>query len=67
MGRLARGARVYARGEGCYVWDIEGNKYFDTFASLLTTICGHHQPQVDEAIRKQMEQFRPSLLLRKAG
>ncbi len=54
---LAHGARIITRGEGCYVWDIEGNKYFDTFASLLTTICGHHQVQVDEAIRKQMEQL----------
>ncbi len=54
---LARGAKIFTKGEGCYLWDVEGNKYFDTFASLLTTICGHHQPKVDDAIRAQLDQL----------
>jgi adenosylmethionine-8-amino-7-oxononanoate aminotransferase len=52
---LAKGPKVYVRGEGCYLYDIEGTRYLDTFASLLTTICGHQRPEIAEAIRTQSE------------
>ncbi len=45
--------KIFVRGEGCYLWDIHGKRYMDTFASLLTTICGHHQPHVAAAIEEQ--------------
>ena len=45
--------KIFVRGEGCYLWDIDGNRYMDTFASLLTTICGHHRPEVAAAINEQ--------------
>ena len=32
---------LLVRGEGIYVYDSDGNRYLDTFASLLTTLCGH--------------------------
>jgi len=53
---------VLVRGEGLYVYDSEGNRYLDTFASLLTTLCGHGRPEVTDAVRRQMEQlaFFPS-------
>jgi len=54
---LAKGAKVFTKGQGCYVYDIEGNKYLDSFASLLTTICGHHRPEIKEALLKQMDQL----------
>jgi putrescine aminotransferase len=54
---LAKEPKVFVRGEGCYLYDIDGNKYLDTFASLLTTICGHHQTEVDQAIRDQLDQL----------
>jgi len=52
---LARGPKIIVRGEGCYVWDIEGRRYFDSFATLLTTVCGHGRPEVIEAVTKQMQ------------
>jgi len=52
---LAQGAKIYVRGEGCYVFDLDGRKYFDSFATLLTTVCGHNRPEVTEAVRRQME------------
>jgi putrescine aminotransferase len=52
---LGKGAKVFVRGEGCYLWDVRGRRYLDTFASLLTTICGHHRPEVDQAIRDQLD------------
>ncbi|NCO34826.1 MAG: hypothetical protein AUJ92_15935 [Armatimonadetes bacterium CG2_30_59_28] len=54
---LAKGPKIFTRGEGCYLYDIDGKKYLDTFASLLTTICGHHRPEVAEAIQKQLGQL----------
>jgi adenosylmethionine-8-amino-7-oxononanoate aminotransferase len=52
---LAKGAKIFTGGEGCYVYDIDGNRYLDTFASLLTTICGHHRTEIKEAVLKQMD------------
>ncbi|GIS34694.1 MAG: hypothetical protein Ct9H90mP5_11430 [Acidimicrobiaceae bacterium] len=30
------------RGEGSYVWDVEGNQYLDFFGGVLTTMIGHN-------------------------
>jgi len=49
--------KIFVRGEGCYLWDVHGKRYMDTFASLLTTICGHHQPRVAAAIEEQLKQL----------
>ena len=54
---LAKGAKIFTRGKGCYVWDINGRKYFDSFATLLTTICGHNRPEVTRAVKAQMERL----------
>ena len=51
---LAKDPKIFVKGEGCYLYDIEGNRYLDTFASLLTTICGHHRPEIAKAIDEQM-------------
>ncbi len=40
-------------GDGSYVWDIEGNKYLDFFGGVLTTMIGHNNPAVTEAIQAQ--------------
>ena len=40
-------------GEGSYVWDIEGNEYLDFFGGVLTTMIGHNNPAVVEAIQNQ--------------
>ena len=52
---LAREPRIFVRGEGCYVWDLDGKKYFDSFATLLTTVCGHNRPEVTQVVKEQME------------
>ena len=54
---LAKGPKIFVRGEGCYLYDIEGRRYLDTFASLLTTICGHHRPEIAKAIQEQLTQL----------
>ena len=50
---LAKGPKIFARGEGCYVYDIHGTKYFDSFATLLTTVCGYCRPEVTHAVAEQ--------------
>src|SRR3989339_217813 len=52
---LARDPKIFAAGEGCYIYDIHGNKYLDTFSSLLTTVCGHHRPEIKQAVLEQMD------------
>lgn len=40
-------------GKGCYVWDAEGNRYLDFFGGILTTMIGHSNPEVTEALYEQ--------------
>ncbi len=44
---------VIVRGEGAYVWDIEGRRYLDFTCGIGVTNTGHSHPRVVEAIRKQ--------------
>ena len=41
------------RGEGTTVWDSEGNEYLDLFGGIVTTISGHAQERLVEALREQ--------------
>jgi glutamate-1-semialdehyde 2,1-aminomutase len=40
-----------ARGEGAYVWDVEGRRYLDYVQSYGASILGHAHPAVIAAIR----------------
>lgn len=42
------------RGEGSWVWDVEGNRYLDFFGGVLTTMIGHDHPEVGAAVREQI-------------
>lgn len=43
------------RGEGAYIWDIDGNKYLDFVGSWGPLIAGHAHPAVVEAIKRVAE------------
>lgn len=45
------------RGEGMYVWDVEGKKYLDFFGGILTTSVGHNRPEVTQAVQEQTEKL----------
>jgi acetylornithine/N-succinyldiaminopimelate aminotransferase len=49
-GRLPR---VIVKGEGCYLYDSEGDKILDMFPGWAVSAIGHCHPKVVEAIRKQ--------------
>jgi len=59
---IEKEVKIFVKGEGCYLTDINGKEYLDTFASLLTTICGHHRLEIARAVQEQMEklEFFPS-------
>lgn len=46
--------RVFVRGEGCYVWDADGNRYLDLLAGIAVNALGHAHPQVLGAITAQL-------------
>lgn len=55
---LARkGTRVLVRGEGCYVWDAEGNRLLDAFAGLWCVNIGYGRAELGQAAARQMEQL----------
>ncbi len=41
------------RGEGGYIWDLEGERYLDFFGGVLTTMIGHSNPEVVAAVQAQ--------------
>jgi len=45
------------RGDGMYVWDVEGKKYLDFFGGILTTSVGHNRPEVTQAVQEQTEKL----------
>jgi len=44
---------VPVRGEGCLLWDADGNRYLDFLAGVAVNNLGHCHPRVVEALRKQ--------------
>ncbi|MGA2093137.1 MAG: acetylornithine/succinylornithine family transaminase [Sedimentisphaerales bacterium] len=45
--------RVIVKGEGCYLYDADGNKILDMFPGWAVSGIGHCHPKVVDAIRKQ--------------
>jgi glutamate-1-semialdehyde 2,1-aminomutase len=43
-----------ARGEGCRIWDVDGNEYIDFMCSYGPIVLGHRHPRVEEAVRAQI-------------
>ena len=44
--------RFIARGQGAYLWDVEGQRYIDYIGSWGPMILGHGHPAVLEAVQK---------------
>jgi len=54
---------IIARGEGCYLYDLEGKKYLDGVSSLWVTVHGHRNKYINRAICQQMDKVAHSTLL----
>ena len=44
---------IVDRGEGAWVWDIEGNQYLDFTSGIAVNSLGHAHPRVVKAIQEQ--------------
>ena len=48
---------AFARGNGAYLYDADGNRYLDFFCGLAVTSLGHGNPRVVRAIKEQAEKL----------
>ena len=48
---------VIERGEGCMVWDADGNRFLDLAAGIAVCATGHSHPHVVQAITEQASRF----------
>ena len=54
---------VIERGDGNYLIDTEGRRYLDGVSSLWVTVHGHNRPEINQAIRDQLDRLAHSTLL----
>lgn len=48
---------VLSRGEGVYVWDVEGKQYYDFLSAYSAVNQGHCHPRIVGALKEQAEQL----------
>jgi ornithine--oxo-acid transaminase len=48
---------VLERGEGIYVWDVEGRKYFDFLSAYSAVNQGHCHPKIVKALTDQAQKL----------
>ena len=58
------GARNYAplsvvlnRGEGAYLWDVDGNKYLDMVSAYSAVSHGHSHPELVKTVQDQVNKL----------
>lgn len=45
----------FVRGNNCYLYDANGNKYLDLEAGVWCTLLGHNHPQINKTIKEQLD------------
>ncbi|WP_427337798.1 adenosylmethionine--8-amino-7-oxononanoate transaminase [Caloranaerobacter sp. DY30410] len=48
---------VIERGEGVFLYDIEGNRYLDAISSWWVNLFGHNNKRINKAIKNQIEKL----------
>ncbi len=48
---------IIARGEGCWIWDVDGHKLIDGVAGLWSSNLGHSCRRVRDAVVAQMDEL----------
>ncbi len=54
---------IVERAEGRELIDVDGKRYFDAISSLWLTTLGHRVPELDQAVREQLDRVAHSTLL----
>jgi len=58
---------IIEKGKGSYLYDVEGKKYLDGYASLWVNVHGHSDPELNEVLHEQIEKISHSTLLGSAN
>lgn len=45
------------RGEGAYVWDVNGDKYLDFFSGIAVLHLGHNHKELNAKIKEQIDKY----------
>ncbi len=51
------------RGEGSYLFDVDGRRYIDGTSSLWCNVHGHRHPDIDRAVHEQLDRVAHSTML----
>lgn len=54
MGTFAPPLQLLERGEGCWVWDVDGKRYLDFLAGIAVNALGHAHPALVDAVSSQV-------------
>ncbi len=54
---------IIESGEGNYLIDTEGRRYFDGVSSLWVNLFGHRRKEIDDAVRAQLDRIAHSTFL----
>jgi glutamate-1-semialdehyde 2,1-aminomutase len=54
LNRKVEPAIAFARGEGAYLFDVDGNRYTDYHAAFAPYLLGHNDPDVEGTVRRAM-------------
>jgi adenosylmethionine-8-amino-7-oxononanoate aminotransferase len=54
---------VVERAEGCWLIDREGRRYLDGIASLWVIVHGHRRPELDAALKAQVDKVAHATFL----
>lgn len=57
MGTYARFPIALMRGEGSWIWDVEGKKYLDFTSGIAVTSLGHCHPSIVKVIEEQAKKL----------
>jgi adenosylmethionine-8-amino-7-oxononanoate aminotransferase len=63
QGWAAEDAPIIERAEGTDLVDVDGNRYIDGVSSLWCTVHGHRHPEIDAAVREQLDRVAHSTML----
>jgi adenosylmethionine-8-amino-7-oxononanoate aminotransferase len=58
---------IIERGEGTTLYDTDGSAYIDGTSSLWCNVHGHRRPEIDAAIRGQLDRIAHSTMLGTSG
>jgi ornithine--oxo-acid transaminase len=54
--------KLYTRGEGAYLWDVDGNRYLDLLSGYSVFNLGRGHPVIKQAMQEALMLDRPNLV-----